>query len=171
MESCKKPNEIEITTPVPETGDQVLTFSILFIVLAIAMVPAMIGFAKAVQDGETGSTSDADFNIVIRDTIMTILGATLSAVQLFRWPRKTSAYKMAWVFSGLAISLGVTAIIVYPLVNKAYSSLCGFFAQFFSVASLVILVLEGPASRGKGALHSRTEKGGPSIMSKEKKTR
>jgi len=150
--------------------DQVLTFSILFIVLATAMVPGMIGFAKAAQDGETGSTSDADFSIVIRDTIMTILGAALSAVQLFRSPRKNSAYKMAWVFSGLAISLGITAIIVYPLVNKAYSSLCGFFAQFFSVASLAILVLDGPGSIGKGAPR-RTEKGGASTMSEEKKTR
>ncbi|KAH7555669.1 hypothetical protein BM1_07292 [Bipolaris maydis] len=111
MESCKKPNETEMRTPVPENGNQVLTFSTLFIVLATAMVPAMIGFAKAVQDGETGFTSDADFSIVIRDTIMTVLAAALSAVQLFRSPRKDSAYKMAWVFSGLAISLGVTAII------------------------------------------------------------
>lgn len=111
--------------------NQVLTFSTLFIVLATAMVPAMIGFAKAVQDGETGFTSDADFSIVIRDTIMTVLAAALSAVQLFRSPRKDSAYKMAWVFSGLAISLGVTAIILYSLVNKAYSSLCGFFAVLF----------------------------------------
>ena len=134
------------------------------------MVPGMMGFAKAVQDGETGSTSDADFSIVVRDTIMTMLGAALSAVQMFRSPRKNSAYKMAWVFTGLAVSLGVTAIIVYPLANKAYSSLCGFFAQFFSVASLAILVLDGPEPMGKGAPR-RTEKGAVSMTSEDKKTK
>jgi hypothetical protein len=134
------------------------------------MVPGMIGFAKAVQDGETGSKSHADFSIVIRDTIMTILGATLSAIQMFRSTRNNSAYKMAWIFSGLAVLLGVTAIIVYPLFNKAYSSLCGFFAQFFSIASLVILVLDAPGLAGKGAPR-RMEKGDASTTSEEKKTR
>jgi hypothetical protein len=88
---------------------------------------------------------------------------------MFGSPRKNSAYKMAWVFSGLAISLGVTAIVVYPLANKAYSSLCGFFAQFFSIASLAILVLDGPGSTGKGAPR-RIEMGDVSITSKEKKS-
>jgi hypothetical protein len=132
------------------------------------MVPGMIGFAKAAQDGETGSTSEADFSIVIRDTIMTTLGAALSAVQMFGSPRKNGAYKMGWVFSGLAISLGVIAIMVYPLVNKAYSSLCGFFAQFFSIASLAILALDGPGPMGKGAPR-RIEMDETSVTSKKKK--
>ena len=134
------------------------------------MVPGMVGFAKAVQDGETGSKSDADFSIVMRDTIMTILGAALSAVQMFRSPRKNSAYKMAWVFSGLAVSLGITAIVVYPLANKAYSSLCGFFAQFFSIASLAILVLDGPEPTENGGPF-RIKRGDADRTSQEKKNR
>lgn len=114
------------------------------------MAPGMVGFAKATQEGETGSTSDADFSIVIRDTIMTILAAALSAVQMMKSPRRGSAYQMAWVFSILAVSLGVTAIIMCPLANKAFSSLRGFFAQFYSIASLAILVLDGPGPSGRG---------------------
>ncbi|KAL1600831.1 hypothetical protein SLS60_007219 [Paraconiothyrium brasiliense] len=150
VEIGKNQNKSKTEEPVAGNQGKVLTFSILFVVLAVAMVPGMIGFAKATQDGEIGSMSDADYTIVIRDTIMTTLGAVLSIVQMFGSPRKSSAYTMAWVFSGLAISLSVTAVIMYPLANKAYSSLCGFFAQFFSVASLGILVLDGPELTGKG---------------------
>lgn len=115
------------------------------------MVPGMIGFAKAAQDGETGSSSDADFSVVIRDTIMTILGAVLSAVQIYRSPSKnTGAYKMARVFSILGILLGATAVILYPSRIKRTARFVGFFfgRVFFSIASLAILVLDAPASIG-----------------------
>lgn len=133
------------------------------------MVPGMIGFSKAAQDGEIGSMSDADFSIVIRDTIMTILGAALSTAQIFGSSRKNSAYSMAWAFTGLAVLLSVIAIIVYSLANKAFSSLCGFFAQFFSIASLAILVLDR-AELEKGARRG-TEMDGAGITSKDKKSR
>ena len=132
------------------------------------MVPAMIGFAKATQDGETGSTSDADFSILIRDTIMTTLGAVLSGVQMFRSTRKNVAYKMAWMFAVLAVSLGIAAIIIYPRANKAFSSLCGFFAQFFSTASLAILGLSVFGPPAKQATR-KTQMGEASSVSENKK--
>lgn len=137
----------------------------LFLFFIAAMVPGMIGFSIAAQDGQTGTTKDADYFVVIRDTIMAILGISLSAVQLIRSPRKNSAYAMAWVFSCLAALLGITAIVLYPLANKAYSSLCGFFAQFFAIASLAILVLDGAPVRDKG----EGGKNGGEGISQEKK--
>jgi hypothetical protein len=145
----------------------VLSFSMLFIVLAVALIPGTMGFAKAAQDGETGTTADADFYVLIRDNIMVILGIALSTIQLVRSPRKGSAYAMAWAFSGLVVLLGVTAVVLYPLVNKAYSSLCGFFAQFFAFASLTILVLDETPEIGKSMAWKIGVEGG--VTSEDKK--
>lgn len=121
-----------------------VTFSILFVTLALAMLPGMIAFGKAAAEDQTGSAGDSDYFVTIRDAIMAVLGVILAVVPLMQHGRLNSSLVITTLlFSGLSVALAVTSVAIYTKVHRGYSSLGGFFAQFFAIVSLTMLSLEG----------------------------
>ncbi|KAF2676256.1 hypothetical protein K458DRAFT_410609 [Lentithecium fluviatile CBS 122367] len=97
--------------------EKALIFSTLSIAPAPAMLPDTISFAQAAQDapGQTRTVADTICYILMYDTITSVVFIALSAVPLVGSSRGSSAYAMAWVFSFLAVGLGVAPIIMYAL--------------------------------------------------------
>lgn len=104
----------------------------------------MIAFGKAAVEGQIGSAGDSDYFVTIRDGIMAALGVALAAVPLARHSHlKSCLVTTTLLFSCLSIALVITSVAIYTKVHRGYSSLGGFFAQFFAIVSLTMLSLEG----------------------------
>ena len=117
------------------------------------MIPTCVGFVKSFAtkppagdaldstkpaDDPNGSTSDAEFWWLISGTMLAILGNIFSLIPLLKLTRQSLAYQVAWALIVISCLLGITAITVYPFVNKAWSSLLTTMSACFANAAVFI---------------------------------
>lgn len=122
--------------------------------IAISVFPLGLAFHTSTI-AAPGSTSDADFWLLIQNSLMQVLGlATTTLISLVPRPRKQSILAwpnlLIWTIAILGLGSALSAPLLYVRIRPIYSALISFLAsaaQACMVLQLALLVDVG----GKGA--------------------
>jgi hypothetical protein len=92
----------------------------------LAMIP--LPFAWNASNSTPGTTSDADYSLLIQSTIMTILGIFIGVFPTFRQVRSSvTIWGQIYAIAGLVCA--IAAIPMYTLLPTMWSALVNFISQ------------------------------------------
>lgn len=115
------------------------------VVLAVSAIPLGLAFHNSAGNAP-GSTSDADFWLLIQNSLMQMLGlATTTLISLAPRPRKqhiTAWPKMlTWTIAVLGVGCALTAPLIYVRIPPMYSALVSFLASAAQACMVLQLAL------------------------------
>ena len=105
----------------------------------VAMIPLMRGFAISAQEGNVGTTKDADFYYLIQGNIMTVLGNFLMVIPLLKESWFSPAYIWMWTFMLMSLVMCGVSVGLYLLVHTGWSSMVAFFASLAGTSAVLVL--------------------------------
>ncbi|KAH6697203.1 hypothetical protein F5X68DRAFT_272216 [Plectosphaerella plurivora] len=117
--------------------------------LALAMLFLAIGFIKAHDKGEAGSTQDADFWFLLKDNTMSTLGSVLMVIALKRGPWFSLVYLYVYLMLGAGLVFLIVSVAIFPHFHSGWSNMVGMFGTMASTLGVLIMTQAGERDGGQ----------------------